>query len=98
MACQAALHPYLGIVAGSRRQEDCRSRSGDTNQAARLAIGEPGGGYRCKGQARVRGLWREGKLSTCFGLVFPHAARNAKPPGLPEEVQTVSERLPWESL
>ena len=28
MAYQVALHPYMGIVAGIRRQEDCRSRSG----------------------------------------------------------------------
>ena len=26
-----------------------------------------------------------------------HAVRNAKPPGLPKEVQAVSERPPWES-
>ena len=70
----------------------------ETNQEARLAIDGAGGGYRCKGQARVRGLWREEKLSICFCLVFHHAARNVKPPRLPKEVQIVSARLPWESL
>ena len=38
------------------------------------------------------------KIPACFCLVFPHAARNAKPPRLPKEVQTVSERPSWESL
>ena len=36
-----------------------------------------------------------GKGKHFFALFLPHAACNAKPPGLPKEVQTSSERLPW---
>ena len=71
--------------------------SDETNQAARLAIGEQAGVCQRKGQARVCGLWRSGK-SRYFRFVSPHGARNAKPPGLPKEVQTVIERLLCESL
>ena len=73
------------------------SSSDETNQAARLATGQQARVCLRKGQARVCGLWRSGK-SRYFRFVSPNGARNAKPPGLPKEVQTVSERFLWESL
>ena len=87
-------------VARSRRQEDCRSRSkakAQPSQAAWLATGGAGGVCRCKGHACVPGLWERAN-SWHFCLHSPRAAHNEKLPRLPKEVQTVSERPPWESL
>ena len=67
----------------------------DTNQVAGLAIGGAGGGLpvqRAGTRSRIVG---EGNCWHFFVLFFLHAARNAKPPGLPKEEQNVSERLPF---
>ena len=102
MACQAALHPFLGIVA---RHPDVRKTVGlavelkvnppspceETNRAARLAIGQAGVCW-CKGQARVRGLCEGGNEGDLFCLVSPRAAHHAKPPahGGPDRKCTAS--------
>ena len=57
----------------------------ETNQAVGVTIG--GAGLGLAGG----GLWRTRNYRHFFCLVFPHAARNAMPPGLPKEVQTVSD-------
>ena len=108
MACQAALHPCMGIVAGPKRQEDCRSEvelmmnqpssCEELNQAAGVAIRGPGQGLPVQRAGTRSRVAEEEKRSALFCSVFPHAVRNAKPPRLPKEVQTVSERPPWESL
>ena len=84
MACQAALHPCVGIVGEPDVKKtvglevelkfNLPSSCDETNQAA--------------GQARVRGLWR--RRSYRHFAVLPHAACNAEPLRLPWEVQTVS--------
>ena len=68
------------------------------NQAAVLAIGGAGRSLLVQRAGALPRVVEEGNRRHLFCLVFPHAARNAKPPGLPKEVQTVSSRPPCASL
>ena len=70
MACQAALHPRVGIVAGPRRQEDCRSRSGAKAEPALVLWRNQPSGW----QARVR-VVGEGEL-TAISFVFPRKTQS----------------------
>ena len=64
MACQAAPHPRMCLVATCPRPV----KKPIKRPGWRLV--EQAGACRCKGRARVRGLWRRETIGICFAMFF----------------------------
>ena len=106
--CRQATQRLQGKLNGLWREPDVRKTVGleaelklKNHRPMRKPIKRPrwrlveqAGICRCKGQARVHGLWSRGNYRYLLCLVSPHADHTTKPPGLPKEVQTARERPP----